>query len=169
MNRVRALAQEEHPPERALAVERADLRGDHPARPEEQLGAGAEHEPAAPGARQQRPERGGHRDLAGGGDERGAPRGARRLEARERDQVSDEEGLAEDVVRARRERLGDGGPVGCALRSSTGTSAIAERRSRAQKVTPSSPGSLVSLTTSAGAGPWPSTRSASSALRTDVT
>ena len=61
------------------------------------------------------------------------------------------------------------GPVGCAVRSSTGTSASAERRSRAQKVTPSSPGSFVSLTTSAGDGPCRSTRSASSALRTDVT
>jgi hypothetical protein len=58
---------------------------------------------------------------------------------------------------------------GCAARSNTGTSASAERRSREQKTKPSSPGSRVSLTTSAGMRPWASTFSASSADRVEVT
>src|SRR5262249_18787448 len=47
--------------------------------------------------------------------------------------------------------------------------ASAERRRRAQNVTPSRPGSLVSLTTSEGVGPCSTTRSASSAVRTELT
>ena len=108
VDRVRALAEEEHPPKRALAAGRC---GPGP-RPPAPRGRAARRWCRARAARS------GFRRAAPAAPRPPAPRGWRRpawgfrgpreLEPRQRHQVSDEQRLAEHVVRARRERLGDG-------------------------------------------------------------